>query len=130
MPSYAKFMKGLSRKLKLEELETVTLTEECGVILQQKLPPKLKDPGSLTIPCTIGNFSFDKCLCDLGSSINLMPLSILKKLGLPDPKPVNMSLQLVDRSITYPRGVVEDVLVKVDKLIFPADFVILDFEED
>ncbi|XP_074374546.1 uncharacterized protein LOC141714953 [Apium graveolens] len=58
-----------------------------------------------------------------------MPLSIFKKLGLPNPKPVNISLQLPDRSITYPRGVVEHVLVKVDKLIFPADFVILDFEE-
>ncbi|XP_063946016.1 uncharacterized protein LOC135151483 [Daucus carota subsp. sativus] len=124
MPSYAKFMKGiLSRKLKLEELETVALTEECSAVLQQKLPPKLKDPGSFTIPCTIGPLSFDKCLCDLGASINLMPLSVFKKLGLPEPKPTNMYLQLADRSITYPRGIVEDVLVKVDKLIFPADFV-------
>ena len=59
-----------------------------------------------------------------------MPLSVFKKLGLTEPKPTNMSLQLADRTITYPRGIVEDVLVKVDKLIFPADFVILDFEED
>ena len=92
MPSYAKFMKGiLSRKLKLEELETVALMEECSAVLQQKLPPKLEDPGSFTIPCTIGNLSFDKCLCDLGASINLMPLSIFMQLGLPDPKPTNMS---------------------------------------
>ncbi|XP_063949912.1 uncharacterized protein LOC135152753 [Daucus carota subsp. sativus] len=131
MPSYAKFMKGiLSRKLKLEDLETVALTEECSAVLQQKLPPKLKDPGSFTIPCTIGPLSFDKCLCDLGASINLMPLSVFKKLGLPEPKPTNMYLQLADRSITYSRGIVEDVLVKVDKLIFPANFVFLDFEED
>ncbi|XP_063947575.1 uncharacterized protein LOC135152049 [Daucus carota subsp. sativus] len=114
----------------LEELETVALTEECSAVLQQKLPPKLKDPGSFTIPCTIGKLSFDKCLCDLGASINLTPLSVFKKLGLPEPKPTNMHLQLADRSITYPRGIVEDVLVKVDKLIFPTDFVILDFEED
>ena len=93
MPSYARFMKGiLSRKVKLEDLETVPLTEECSAVLQQKLPPKLKDPGSFTIPCTIGNLSFDKYLCDLGASINLMPLSIFKKLGLPDPKPTYMSL--------------------------------------
>ncbi|XP_063949903.1 uncharacterized protein LOC135152745 [Daucus carota subsp. sativus] len=131
MPSYAKFMKDIqSRKLKLEDLETVALTEECSAVLQQKLPPKLKDLGSFTIPCTIGPLSFDKCLCDLGASTNLMPLSVFKKLGLPEPKPTNMYLQLADRSITYPRGIVEDVLVKVDKLIFPADFVILDFEED
>ncbi|KAL8105734.1 hypothetical protein AgCh_029503 [Apium graveolens] len=130
MPSYARFMKGiLSRKVKLDDLEIVALTEECSVVLQQKLPPKLKDPGSFTIPGTFGNLSFDKCLCDLGASINLMPLSIFKKLGLPDPKPTYMLLQLADRSIAYPRGIVEDVLVKVDKLFFPADFVILDFEE-
>ncbi|XP_063942735.1 uncharacterized protein LOC135150382 [Daucus carota subsp. sativus] len=88
MPSYAKFMKGiLSRKHKLEELETVALTEEFSAVLQQKLPPKLKV------------------------------------------REVSQS-RLADRSVTYPRGIVEDVLVKVDKLIFPANFVILDFEED
>ncbi|XP_063937996.1 uncharacterized protein LOC135147890 [Daucus carota subsp. sativus] len=131
MLSYAKFMKGiLSRKLKLKELETVALIEECSAVLQQKLPPQLKDPGSFTIPCTIGQLSFDKCLYDLGASINLMSLSIFMQLGLPELKPTNMSLQLANRSITYPRGIVEDVLVKVDKLIFPVDFVILDFEED
>ncbi|KAL8155198.1 hypothetical protein AgCh_000542 [Apium graveolens] len=131
MPNYAKFMKGiLSRKVKLDDLETVGLTEECGAVLQQKLPPKLKDPGSFTILCTIGKVTFDRCLCDLGSSINLMPLSIFKQLDLLDPKPTYMTLYLADRSITYPRGIVEDVLVKVDKLIFLANFVILDFEED
>ncbi|XP_063940588.1 uncharacterized protein LOC108201067 [Daucus carota subsp. sativus] len=131
MPSNAKFMKDiLSRKLNIEELEIVVLTEECSAVLQQKLPPKLKDLGSFTIPCTIGMLSFDKCSCDLGATINLMPLSVFTKLGLSEPKPTNMSLQLADRSITYPRGIVENVLVKVDKLIFPADFVILDFEED
>ncbi|MGI4673517.1 retropepsin-like aspartic protease [Klebsiella pneumoniae] len=78
----------------------------------------------------MGNISFSKCLCDLGASINLMPLSVFMQLGLPEPKPTTMTLQLADRTITYPRGIVEDVLVKVDKLIFPADFVILDFEED
>ena len=79
MPSNAKFMKGiLSRKVKLDNLETVALTEEYSVVLQHKLPPKLKDPGSFTILCTIGKVSFDRCLCDLGASINLMPLSIFK----------------------------------------------------
>ncbi|KAL8158260.1 hypothetical protein AgCh_002815 [Apium graveolens] len=130
MPSYAKFMKGiLSRKVKLDDLETVALTEECSAVLQQKLPTKRKDPGNFTIPCTIGNLSFNKCLCDLRASINLMPLSIFKKLGLPDPKPTYMSLQLADHSITYTRDIIEDVLVKVGKLIFHVDFVILDFEE-
>ncbi|XP_075473912.1 uncharacterized protein LOC142504961 [Primulina tabacum] len=69
-------------------------------------------------------------LCDLGASINLMPLYVFRKLGLGEPKPTRMSLQLADRSVKYPRGVIEDVLVKVDKFIFPADFLVLDMEED
>ncbi|XP_042992364.1 uncharacterized protein LOC122318797, partial [Carya illinoinensis] len=112
------------------EFETVKLSEECSAILQKKLPQKLKDPGSFTLPCTIGNSFFDKVLCDLGASINLMPLSVCRKLGLEEMKPTTISLQLADRSIKYPRGIIEDVLVKVDKFIFPADFVVLDMEED
>ena len=78
MPSYVKFTKEiLSNKRRLSDFETVNLTEECCAILQQNLPQKLKDPGSFTIPCTIGNSIFEKALCDMGASINLMPLSIL-----------------------------------------------------
>ena len=83
MPSYVKFMKDiLSQKRRLADFETVNLTEECSAILQRKLPQKLKDPGSFTIPCTIGNAIFERALCDLGASINLMPLSILKTFGI------------------------------------------------
>ncbi|XP_062104099.1 uncharacterized protein LOC133815260 [Humulus lupulus] len=120
----------MSKKRRLEDFETVKLTEECSAILQKKLPQKVKDPGSFTIPCTIGGSSFDKALCDLGASINLMPLSVFKKLGVGEVKPTTITLQLADRSLTYPRGVIEDVLVKMDKFIFPADFVVLDMEED
>ena len=95
-----------------------------------KLPQKLKDPGSFTIPCTIGNSIFERALCDLGASINLMPLSIFKRLGLGEARPTTVILQLVDRSLKHPRGVIEDVLVKVDKFIFPANFIVLDMEED
>ena len=131
MPSHAKFVKEiLKNKRKLEDFETVKLKEECSAILLNKIPQKLKDPESFTIPCTIGSINFDKALCDLGASINLMPLSILQKLGLKEPTPSNVTLQLADRSITYPRGVLEDVLIKVDKFIFPVDFVVLDMEED
>ncbi|KAL4597574.1 hypothetical protein ACB092_11G000200 [Castanea dentata] len=131
MPKYAKFLKDIiSKKRKSEEHEIVMLTEESSEILQKKLPPKLKDPGSFTIPNTIGKSYFDRALCDLGASINLMPLSIFRKLGLGEVKPTTISLQLADRSIKYPRGVIEDVLVKVDKFIFPADFIVLDMDED
>ena len=131
MPSYVKFMKDiLSQKRRLADFETVNLTEECSAILQRKLPQKLKDPGSFTIPCTIGNAIFERALCDLGASINLMPLSIFKRLGLGKARPTTVTLQLADRSLKHPRGVIEDVLVKVDKFIFPADFIVLDMEED
>ncbi|XP_052204069.1 uncharacterized protein LOC127809347 [Diospyros lotus] len=131
MPSYAKFMKEiLSNKRKLEEYETVMLIEECSAILQNKLPPKLKDLGSFTIPCTIGSLYFEWSLCDLGASINLMPFSIFQKLGLGEAKPTRVSLQLADRSVKHPHGIVKDILVKVDKFIFPADFIILDMAED
>ena len=119
----------LRNKRKLEDNETIILNEECSVILLNKLPPKLKDSGSFTIPYTIGNSYFEKVLCDLGASINLMPLSVFRTLGL-ELKPISISLQLANRSIKYPRGVIEDVLVKVKKLYFSADFIILDMEED
>ncbi|XP_073057250.1 uncharacterized protein [Primulina eburnea] len=115
---------------KLQEFETVKLTEECSAILQKKLPQKLKDPGSFTIPCIIGSNHVNKALCDLGASIDLMPFSIYMDLELGEVKPTTITLLLADRSLTYLRGIVEDVLVKVDKFIFPADFIILDMEED
>ncbi|KAK6146407.1 hypothetical protein DH2020_020276 [Rehmannia glutinosa] len=131
MPNYAKFLKDvMSKKKKLAEFETVNLTEECSAIIQRKLPQKLKDPGSFTISCKIGGVFFDKALCDLGASINLMPLPIFRKLGLGELKPSKASLQLSDRSLIYPKGIIEDVLVKVDKFIFPVDFLVLDIEED
>ncbi|XP_075479347.1 uncharacterized protein LOC142520229 [Primulina tabacum] len=121
MPSYAKFFIDiLTKKRKLVYFETATLSDKCSSILQNKLPPKLKDPCSFSIPCTIGSSKFYKALCDLGASINLMSYSCFKKLGIGEVKPATISLQLVDRSIKYPRGVIEDVLVKVDKFIFPV----------
>ncbi|KAL5549220.1 hypothetical protein UlMin_004451 [Ulmus minor] len=131
MPNYVKFMKDmLTKKRRFGEFKTVALTRECSVVLQNKLPPKLKDPGSFAIPCSIGNRYFGKTLCDLGASINLMPMSIFKKLGIGEARPTTVLLQLADRSIAHPEGKIEDVLVKVDKFIFPVDFIVLDYEAD
>ena len=97
--NYIKFMNEvMSKKKRLEDYEIVKLTEEHSAILQMKLPQKLMDPGSFTIPCMIGNSSFDKALCDLGASINLMPLSVYKSLGLREVKPSTIYMQLADRS--------------------------------
>ncbi|XP_073153675.1 uncharacterized protein [Henckelia pumila] len=131
MPSYAKFLKEiLSNKRKLEEHAMISLTENCSALVQNKIPLKQKDPGSFSIPCVINDIQFHKALCDWDASINLMPYSVFRKLSLGEPKSTRMSLQLVDRSIKYPPGIIEDVLVKVDKFIFPVDFVVLDMEED
>ncbi|KAK4276414.1 hypothetical protein QN277_019360 [Acacia crassicarpa] len=131
MPSYVKFMKEiLSKKWRLEEFETVALTQECSAMLTNRLPPKLKDAGSFTIRCAIGPNYSGKALCDLSASINLMPMSIFKQLAVGEAWPTTVTLQLADRSIVLPEGKIEDVLVKVDKFIFPVDFIILDFEAD
>lgn len=131
MPIYAKFMKELlTDRRRPKDDENIALSENCSAILQRKIPPKLKDPGAFTIPCTIGKLNFGRALCDLGASINLMPLSMMKKLGCGEPKPTRMILTLVDRSISYPFGVLEDVLFQVNELVFPTDFVILDMTED
>ncbi|XP_022875707.1 uncharacterized protein LOC111394172 [Olea europaea var. sylvestris] len=131
IPNYAKFLKEvMSNKRKFEEFKTVKLIAEYSVILQKKLHHKLKDPGSFNIPCNIGGITFDRALCDLGASINLMPLSVFKKQGLSEIKFTTLTSQLVNRLIAYPKGIIEDVLVKFDKFIFSMDFVALDMEED
>ncbi|GKA99803.1 DNA-directed DNA polymerase, partial [Tanacetum coccineum] len=131
MPKYAKFLKGLlSNKTRLEEACTITMNERCSAVLLNKLSSKEKDPESFTIPCYIGHLHIDNALADLGASISLMPYTMYEKLGLGEPKPTRMSLELADRSIQYPRGIAEDVLIKIDKFILPIDFVILDMRED
>ncbi|XP_062085804.1 uncharacterized protein LOC133791913 [Humulus lupulus] len=131
MPNYVKFLKDiLTKKRRLGEFETVALTEGCSAMLKSKIPPKLKDPGSFTIPCSIGGRDVGRALCDLGASINLMPMSILKKPGIGEARPTTVTLQLADRSMAHPEGKIKDMLVQVDKFIFPADFIILDYEAD
>ena len=90
----------------------------------------MKDPGSFTIPCSIGKYEFKKALCDSGASINLMPLSVVKRLSLGELTPTSITLQMADRSMAQPEGVLEDVLVKVGKFVFLVDFVVMKMEED
>ncbi|XP_058767252.1 uncharacterized protein LOC131640909 [Vicia villosa] len=131
MPSYAKFLKEiLSNKKNIEDNETITLTAECSTIIQNKMPPKLKDPGSFSIPCNIGKFVKGKALCDLGASISLMPLSICEKLNMGELRPTKMSVQLADRSVKYPVSVLENVPVRIGQFYIPTDFIIMDIKED
>ncbi|XP_015940454.1 uncharacterized protein LOC107465980 [Arachis duranensis] len=130
MPLYAKFLKELmTRKRNWGEKETIVLTEECSAIIQKKLPQKMKDPGNFQIPCIIGDITIEKVFCDLGTSINLMSLNMMRRMRIEEAKPTRMALQLADRTFKFPHGVVEDLLVKVGEFIFPIDFVVLDMEE-
>nr|GEZ56308.1 reverse transcriptase domain-containing protein [Tanacetum cinerariifolium] len=99
-------------------------------MLLKKLPKKLRDPDKFFIPCDFSGMDVCHALANLGASINLMPLSTWKKLSLPDLTPTRMTLKLADRSITRPKGVVEDVFVKVEKFHFPTDLVVVDFKAD
>ncbi|GKB15663.1 reverse transcriptase domain-containing protein [Tanacetum coccineum] len=130
IPKYQKMLKSLlSNKEKLLELANTPLNENCSAVILKKLPEKLGDPGKFLIPC---GFSELKCkaLADLGASINLMPLSVWKKLGLPELISTQMTLKLASRAIYTPKGIARDVFVPVGKFTFPADFVIVDYESD
>ncbi|GJU58821.1 reverse transcriptase domain-containing protein [Tanacetum coccineum] len=121
----------LSNKAKLENAtSSITLSEECSATIQKNLPQKKRDPGSFTLPCLIGTMPVKNASVDLGASINLMPYSFFLKLGILELKPTKMSIQLADRSIKYPIGICENLLSKIEKFIFPVDFVILEMDED
>ncbi|CAN6691821.1 unnamed protein product [Malus baccata var. baccata] len=130
VPRYAKFLKELcTTRRRISNKEVVQVSENVSAVLQRKLPPKCKDPGSFTIPCVIGNTKFEHAMLDLGASINVMPYSIYASMNLGELKNDGVIIQLADRSNAYPKGVLEDVLMQVDNLIFPADFYVLEMED-
>ncbi|XP_026446644.1 uncharacterized protein LOC113347247 [Papaver somniferum] len=127
IPTYAKFLKDLcTQKRKLHVHKRAFLTEQVSFIIQNKIPIKFRDPGCPTITCTIGDHVVEKALLDLGASVNLLPYSVYVHLGLGEMKPTPVTLQLADRSVRILRGIVEDVLIKVNKFFFPMDFIVLD----
>ncbi|GKD14476.1 reverse transcriptase domain-containing protein, partial [Tanacetum coccineum] len=131
MPKFASTIKSLlSNKEKLFELARTPLNEHCSVVLLKKLPDKLGDPSRFLIPCDFPRMDVCLALADLGASINLMPLSVWRKLSLPELTPTCITLELADRSISRPIGVAEDVFIKVGKFYFPANFVVVDFDAD
>jgi len=130
MPLYAKFLKEIfSKKRKIEHNDTITLTRENSAIIK-KLPPKLRDPGSFSIPCVIGSETIDKAMCDQGASVSLFSLSLFKRMGISELKPSEITLKLADHSTIHPVGFVEDILVKIEGMYTPTDFMVVDIEED
>ena len=131
IPNYAKFLKDiLSKKKKIADEGVVSLTATCSAVIQKSLLAKMKDLSIFTIPYTIGKYEFKKVLCDSGANINLMPLSVVQRLSLGELTPIEITLQMADRSMAQLEGVLEDVLFKVGKFIFPLDFVVMKMEED
>nr|GFA51277.1 hypothetical protein [Tanacetum cinerariifolium] len=131
MSKYAKMLKDLlSNKKKLLELDNTPFNENCSSVLLRKLPKKLKDLGKFLIPCYFNELEECMALADPGASINLMPLSVWKKLMLPELIPNRMTIKLANRSVAYPAGIAEDVVVQVGKFTFPADFVVIDYDVD
>ncbi|XP_058774207.1 uncharacterized protein LOC131648472 [Vicia villosa] len=127
IPSYAKFLKDiLSNKRRIDDPKPL----ECHSISENKLSKKDKDHGSFSIPCVLGNHMIDKAFLDLGASVSMMPLAVCKRLKLGELQPTKMSLQLADRSVKYPMGILEDIPVKIGQLYIPTDFVVMDIKED
>ncbi|XP_059315680.1 uncharacterized protein LOC132066374 [Lycium ferocissimum] len=104
-------------------------SEKCSAILQNKLPQSSGDPGSFTIPCTLGGVYFEKALCDSRASINLMSFSIFRKLDLGEIKNTSVSLQFADQITKKPKGIIENILIRVDKFTFPVCFIVLEMQE-
>nr|GFC05672.1 reverse transcriptase domain-containing protein [Tanacetum cinerariifolium] len=130
MPKYQKILKALlSNKEKIQELANTPLNENCSAVILKKLPEALGDPGKFLIQCGFNKLKC-KALADLGASIKLMPLSIWKKLGLPELISTRMTLELANQAICTPAGITRDVFVPVGKFTFPADFVIVDYKSD
>ncbi|XP_022024088.1 uncharacterized protein LOC110924382 [Helianthus annuus] len=131
VPRYAKFLKELcTSKKKLKGNETIKVSENISAVLQKRLPPKCKDPGVFTVPCKLGNITVPRAMLDLGASINVLPYSIFKTFNVGPLKRTGVVIQLADRSIVRPKGVLEDILVQVNELVFPAHFYVLDMEDD
>jgi len=133
IPRYAKFLKELcTHKRRLKGNEKISMGRNVSALIGKsvpQIPEKCRDPSTFCVPCIIGNNKFGNAMLDLGASINVMPLSIFKSLSLGPLQPTGVVIQLANRSVAHPAGLVDDVLVRVGELIFPADFYILDMEE-
>ncbi|XP_027364535.1 uncharacterized protein LOC113871636 [Abrus precatorius] len=131
IPKYAKFLKDLcTHRRRQKGNEKVSMGRNVSAIIQPSIPPKCKDPWTFTIPCIIGSEQFSQAMFDLGASINVMPKSVYQSLHIGKLKPTGVVIQLANQSIAHPKGVLEDVLVRVNDLIFPANFYVLNMEDD
>ncbi|GJU93598.1 hypothetical protein Tco_1318354 [Tanacetum coccineum] len=131
MPEYLMHVKDVfSSKNPIMEKDAVRLNDRCTTVLQNQPPLKENDPGSFTLLCLIGNSKIRSALADLGASVDVMPFFMFKKLQIGNFQPTNMMVEMADMTKKAPKGIIENVLVQIDKFIFPVDFVIIDMVED
>ncbi|KAG7556870.1 Retrotransposon gag domain [Arabidopsis suecica] len=130
IPDSHKYLKDMIME-RIQEVQGMAMeSHECSEIIQTKIiPKKLGDPGSFTLPCSLGTLAFSNCLCDLGAFKSLMPLSVAKRLGFSKYKPCNISLILADESIRFPHGLLEDLPIKIGNAEIPTDFIVLEMDE-
>ncbi|CAM8962941.1 unnamed protein product [Rhodiola kirilowii] len=130
-PTYAKFLKDIvSNRRVIEESSMVALNAECSAIVQSRMPRKMQDQGSFSIPISLGKIEIERALCDLGASISLIPYSLYEKIDMGELHPTTISLKLADRSSRVPNGVLRDVPIKVGKFFIPVDFYVLDMDSE
>ncbi|CAM8923561.1 unnamed protein product [Rhodiola kirilowii] len=130
-PTYAKFLKDIvSNRRVIEESSIVALNVECSAIVQSRMPKKMQDHGSFSIPISLGKVEIDRALCDFGASISLIPYSLFEKIDMGELHPTTISLKLADRSSRIPRGVLRDVPIKVGKFFIPVDFYVLEMDDE
>ncbi|GJZ49050.1 DNA/RNA polymerases superfamily protein [Tanacetum coccineum] len=120
----------LTKKTRIKEDIKATMNEHYSAIIKIDLPQKEKDLGSFALPCKINDMCFDKALADLGASVSVMPYSTFTNLGLGKLAPTKLSIELADKTVKRPKGIAENVLVGIDKISFPIDFIVLDMLED
>ncbi|XP_024010423.1 uncharacterized protein LOC112085441 [Eutrema salsugineum] len=130
IPALKRYMKGLVSGKAVEEESVMMVSKECSVVLQNKVLKKRSDPGRFVLSVRIGNVLFARSLCDLGSSVNLMPYSVAKRLGYTRFKPTKISLVFADRSTKFLVGILEDLHVQIGNTLIPADFVVLEVDEE
>jgi len=130
IPDSHKFLKDFIVERIQDVQGMVVLSHECSAIIQKKIiPKKLSDPGSFTLPYSLGQLAFNRCLCDLGASVSLMPLSVAKILEFTQYKSCNISLILANRSVRISHGLLENLLIRIGAIKIPTDFVVLEMDE-
>nr|XP_043622489.1 uncharacterized protein LOC122594077 [Erigeron canadensis] len=128
VPAYAKYLKELCTQKRHHKLpKKIVLNEEVSAVVMAILPPKLQDPGAPLITIQVGDFKMNKALLDMGAGVSILPGMLYDQYDFGPLEKVDTTLVMADLSLKLPRGIVQDVIVKVEDFYYPVDFLVLDF---